>query len=251
MEKRPFHILTLSAKTDGALRELAQAYEAALATTDTALGDVAYTTNNGRSHLDKRLAVVAASAADAQEKLHTWATAEEPLSVFQGETIPGQTPELAFLFTGHGAQYVQMGNQLYQTSAIFRAAIDACAVAAEPYLDQSLHTILFPTTPAETALMEKMTYAQPALFALEYALAAVWQSWGVQPTVVLGHSLGEYVAACVAGVFNLDDGLKLVCARGRLMDSLPEAGEMAVVFASEAASQRRCSPRMPTVLSLG
>jgi acyl transferase domain-containing protein len=240
--ERPFHVLTLSARTDAALRQLAQAYEDQLAGSAAAFADVAYTTNNGRSHLDKRLAVVAASAQDAREKLHAWASGAEPEGVFRGEAVPGQTPEIAFLFTGHGAQYPQMGKQLYATSATFRAAIDACAAAAEAYLDHPLHAVLFPETAVHTALMEKMTYAQPALFALEYALAALWQSWGVQPTVVLGHSLGEYVAACVAGVFNLADGLKLVCARGRLMDSLPDTGEMVAVFATEAQVRPLLAP---------
>jgi acyl transferase domain-containing protein/SAM-dependent methyltransferase/acyl carrier protein len=233
VEIRPFHPLTLSARSEPALRQLAQSYAAFLAGTDEDFADIAYTSNDGRSHLEKRLAVVAASAPEAQEKLYAWAAGDGPTGVFHGETLPGQSPEVAFLFTGHGAQYPQMGQQLYASSPTFRAAIDACAAAAAVYLDQPLTTILFPATDAESALMDQMTYAQPALFAVEYALTAVWQSWGVQPTVVLGHSLGEYVAACVAGVFSLADGMKLVCARGRLMDSLPQAGEMAVVFASE------------------
>jgi len=241
-ETRPFHALALSARTEAALRQLAQSYEEYLADTTADFADIAFTANNGRAHLDKRLALVAASSQEAREKLRAWAAGDEPEGVFHGETVPGQTPEVAFMFTGHGAQYAHMGRQLYATSAVFRSAVAACAAAAEAYLDQPLHCILFPETAVDAALMDKMTYAQPALFALEYALAAVWQGWGVRPTVVMGHSLGEYVAACVSGVFSLTDGLKLVCARGRLMDSLPEAGEMAVVFAPEVQVQPLLAP---------
>jgi acyl transferase domain-containing protein len=156
-------------------------------------------------------------------------------------TQANQPPRLAFLFTGHGAQYPGMGRGLYEQSAVFRQAIEACDEALRPYLDHPLPDVLYhpDLTPR---LLDSMTYAQAGLFALEYGLVRLWQSWGVWPTAVMGHSLGEYVAACVAGVFSLADAAKLVAARSRLMDSVDEMGLMAVIFAGEEAVAQAVSP---------
>ena len=148
-------------------------------------------------------------------------------------------PEVAFLFTGHGSQYLQMGRKLYETQTTFRAVMDKCDEIVRPYLDCTLKEILY--DPGDPALLEEMKYAQPALFAIEVSLAQLWQSWGIRPTLVMGHSVGEYAAACIAGLFNLEDGLKLVATRGRLMDSLPQQGEMAVVFADEQTVTKQIS----------
>src|SRR5262249_31271898 len=143
------------------------------------------------------------------------------------QSATGQTtspPKIAFLFTGHGSQYPSMGHELYQTQPLFRHTLDHCAELLHPYLDVSLLEILYrqsrppdplaPRTPlagdGATSLIDQTCYTQPALFALEYALAVLWQSWGVKPDVVMGHSVGEYVAACVAGVLSLEDGLRLI-----------------------------------------
>jgi acyl transferase domain-containing protein len=157
------------------------------------------------------------------------------------EMTPIQSPRLAFLFTGHGAQYAGMGCRLYEQSAVFREALEACEAAFRPYLDHPLHDVLYHPNLAPR-LLDSMTYAQAGLFALEYGLTQVWQSWGVRPTAVMGHSLGEYVAACVAGVFSLDDGAKLVAARSRLMDGVEEAGQMAVIFAGEEVVAQAVEP---------
>src|SRR4029450_5277527 len=118
-------------------------------------------------------------------------------------------------------------HELYQTQPLFRHTLNHCAELLHPYLDVPLLEILYPQsrTPrardGATSLIDQTCYTQPALFALEYALAILWQSWGVKPDVVMGHSVGEYVAACVAGVLSLEDGLKLIAMRGRLMQALP------------------------------
>lgn len=149
-------------------------------------------------------------------------------------------PPVAFLFTGHGAQYVGMGRDLYQSEPGFRRAIDAC----DALLGGTLLPHLYPTTDPgpDSPLLTGMTHSQPALFAIEYALACLWQAWGVQPTAVTGHSVGEYAAACAAGSLTLEDGLGLVAARGRLMDALPLKGQMVAVFADEKRVQEAIAP---------
>ncbi|MCB0171117.1 MAG: acyltransferase domain-containing protein [Anaerolineae bacterium] len=232
--ERPLHLLKLSARRPAALTQLAANLEDYLETASADFRNVCFTANVGRSHLPYRLAIAAASSAQAREKLIAFKAGQELPGMVSGQVSSSDAPEVAFLFTGHGAQYVNMGRRLYETQPVFRQAMDQCDELLQPYLDRSLVSILYPSDDVDTDLMDRMTYAQPALFALEYSLATLWQSWGVKPIMVLGHSLGEYVAACIAGVFNLADGLKLVATRGRLMDSLPQNGEMAAIFASEA-----------------
>ncbi len=245
--ERPQHLLALSAKTDVALRAVAERLQAHLtAHPDSALADVAYTANAGRSHFGQRLAVVAADADAARVALVDWLANREPPNVLQGQVTGPRTPEVAFLFPGQGCQYVGMGRELYATQPTFRAAIDRCAELLRPYLDRPLLSVLWPDSAGEaadgSALLDNTVYTQPAIFAVEYALAELWQSWGVKPAAVLGHSAGEYVAACIAGVLSLEDSLKLIAARGRLMGSLPPNGQMVSVRASEARVAAAIAP---------
>lgn len=233
---RPLHVLCLSARNDTALQELAGRFHQHLESTDDALADIAYTANSGREHLGYRLALLAGSREEAKQQLAAVAAGESPAGVQIGRSH-GDKPRIAFLFTGQGAQYAGMARQLYQTQATFRAALDECDLLLRPYLERSLLSILFDEAQGangdSTLTIDQTAYTQPALFAVEYALARVWQSWGVEPNFVMGHSVGEYVAACIAGVFSLEDGLKLIAARGRLMQALPAGGAMAAVFADE------------------
>ena len=228
--ERPVHVLALSAKTETALRELARAMAEHLAAEpNLPIEDVAYTANVGRARNLHRVGVVAASTAQLQERLGRVAEGQSGPGIAIGRRA-AQPPAVAFMFTGQGSQYAGMGRQLYETQPTFRAALDRCAALLDEHLDRPLLSLLFPGE-GEPDLLAETVYTQPALFALEYSLAALWRSWGVVPDVVLGHSVGEYVAVCVAGGISLEDATRLIAARGRLMQSLPRDGAMAAVLA--------------------
>ncbi|MGA9383026.1 MAG: beta-ketoacyl synthase N-terminal-like domain-containing protein, partial [Phormidium sp.] len=230
--ERSLHLLTLSAKTAPALRELAQKYATYLQLhPEVSIADICYTANTRRSHFHHRLAVVAASNEELRQQLINFANGEETFGLSYQELIQPQPThkKIAFLFAGQGSQYVGMGRQLYETQPTFRKAIDRCDQILQTYLGKSIIEIIYHSS----IELDKTAYTQPALFTLEYALYELWRSWGIEPAVVMGHSVGEYVAATVAGVFSLEDGLKLIVSRGKLMQSLPNNGAMAAVFASE------------------
>ncbi|MBN1991919.1 MAG: SDR family NAD(P)-dependent oxidoreductase [Anaerolineae bacterium] len=234
LDNRPLHLLTLSAKTETALIELADRYRNLLAAQPhLAWPEVCFATHTGRGHFRHRLGLAAASTEQAAEKLGNFAQGQHGAGVWAGFVEREESPKIASLFTGQGSQYVGMGRHLYETQPVFRQALAECAKILRDHLPQPLLSVLYPP-PEEASPIDETAYTQPALFALEYALAQLWQSWGITPAVVLGHSIGEYVAACVAGLFSLEDGLKLVAARGRLMQNLPANGAMVVVFAGEA-----------------
>jgi acyl transferase domain-containing protein/thioesterase domain-containing protein/acyl carrier protein len=252
--ERSLHLLSLSAKSEDALRELAGRFERYLASQPLAsLADVCFTANTGRSHFGHRLAVVGESLAHMQQKLAAFSAGHKPAGVLSGQIQGIEQPQVAFLFTGQGSQYVGMGRQLYDTQPTFRKALDRCNELLCPYLEQPLLSVLYPEPGSPSlalhpgGLLDETAYTQPALFALEYALAELWRAWGVEPAAVMGHSVGEYVAACVAGVFSLEDGLKLIAERGRLMQSLPKDGLMAVVFAGEAQVTAAVAPYAASV----
>ena len=235
------HILTLSAKNETALKELAQGYaDFLMSHPELSLADVCFTANTGRSHFSHRLAITAGSHQEFVHCLSNFTEGKKAFGLSSGKVISRQPLKIAFLFTGQGSQYVDMGRQLYETQPSFRKTLERCDQILRPYLEKPLLSILYPDG-GESSLIHETAYTQPALFALEYALAELWQSWGITPDVVIGHSLGEYVAACVAGVFSLEEGLKLVAQRASLMQALPQTGEMVAVFAElnqvEAAIQ--------------
>ncbi|MGB3201699.1 MAG: SDR family NAD(P)-dependent oxidoreductase, partial [Nodosilinea sp.] len=246
--ERPCHVLTLSARSEPALRALAQRYLPLLqASPDSALGDLCFTANTGRTEFNYRLATTAATPTDLHQSLADFVAGQAPGGPWQ-TALPGASdaPAVVWLFTGQGSQYPGMGQQLYQTQPVFRATLERCNDILKPYLDAPLLEVLYPQSPEDTRL-HQTAYTQPALFALEYALAELWQSWGMRPAAVLGHSVGEYVAACVAGVFSLEDGLKLMAQRGRLMQSLPETGMMAAVLADAETVAKLIAPYPETV----
>ena len=231
-ESRPSELLVLSARSatalEAATRNLADFLQAR---PEWNLGDVAHTLQMGRAAFSHRLAVVCADTAHAAGVL---SQSGAQAHVYRGESRP-----VVFLFTGQGAQYVGMGRALYETEPVFRSHVDRCCTLLQSHLGLDLRKVLYPppSNPAEARAaadnLARTEYAQPALFVTEYALAQLWMEWGVQPAACIGHSLGEYVAACLAGVFSLEDALKIVAARGRLMQQLP-AGAMTAVTLSAA-----------------
>ena len=230
---RPWQPVLLSAKTasalDTAIANLAEHLQQQPTPT---LADVAYTLSCGRQAFDHRGMVVCQGIDQAIDALN------DPSQVLT-EAHGTDPASVAFLFPGQGAQYVNMGIELYQTEPIFRQQVDDCAERLQPLLKLDLRQILYPQTgehAAEqvtaTAQLQQTALTQPALFVIEYALAQLWRSWGVEPTAMLGHSIGEYVAACLAGVFSLDEALALVAARGQLMQQLPAGAMLSVSLPS-------------------
>ena len=226
-------LLAMSAKSDEALRtRAAQLADHIAQEPAVVLADVCATANAGRAHFGQRVAVLVRSTEQTEIALRGFAAGQEGTGVISGPAVTA-APSIAFLFTGQGAQYIGMGRQLYENCAAFRRELDRCAELLRPHLERPLLDVIFAEDNA-TSPLGQTAYAQPALFAIEYALAMLWQSWGVRPTAVIGHSLGEYTAACVAGVLSLEDALTLVATRARLMQAMPSGGAMAAVLADEA-----------------
>lgn len=229
--ERPLNLLTLSAKTPQALKNLAFSYQEYLGKTSDAIEDICFSANTSRSHFNHRLATVVESTEQLQESLSFYINEEQESSIVTGNLKRNQRSKIAFLFSGQGSQYVNMGRRLYEHSPTFRSWIDRCDAILSHHLPQPLLSVLY--SEVFNPQLHETGYTQTALFALEYSLFQLWRSWGIKPDVVIGHSLGEYVAACVAGVFSLEEGLKLVAERSRLMQSLPANGKMAVIFTNK------------------
>ncbi len=241
IDNRQLHILCLSAKSEDALRELTQKYQEYLSQPPrAALSDICYTANTGRVHFPYRAAGVGRTHDEMHQKLSAW------IAEGFSQNIVKQAKKIAFLFTGQGSQYVGMGQQLYGTQPVFRAAIDQCDTLFYSYLGISLKELLYTET-ADENLVNQTNYTQPLIFAMEYALAQVWKSWGIKPSAVTGHSIGEYAAAVVAGIFQLDEAVKLVAERGRLMHYAPGQGTMAAIFADESTVLAALAPYRKTV----
>ena len=232
--ERKHHVLAISARSQEALRELLGRYRAWLdAHPEADIADVCNMAAVGRSHLEYRSAMVVDSRDRARDLLSAFAE-ERPMPGLVTGTA-SDPPKTAWLFTGQGSQYVGMGRQLYESQPMFRQTLEYCQDVLRGELERPLLEVMF----EDDERLRNTTYAQPALFALEMALARLWRHWGLEPDVVLGHSVGEYAAACVAGVFSLEDGLRLMARRGRLFGSLPAGGRMAAVFAHAHAVEEK------------
>ncbi|MBW4483044.1 MAG: acyltransferase domain-containing protein [Tildeniella torsiva UHER 1998/13D] len=225
---RPWQVLLLSAKTPPALEQVAHNLAQHLEThPEMALADVAYTLHTGR-------------VAFGQRRMLVCQNRDEAIAALRAPSGPAaQTqdhPTVAFLFPGQGSQYVQMAQELYQTEPDFQQTIDYCAALLKSQLGWDLRSLLYPhpdQIEAAQAQLQETAIAQPVLFVVEYALAQLWITWGIQPQALLGHSLGEYVVACLAGVFSLADALHLVALRGQLMQQMPTGKMLSVALSAD------------------
>ncbi|MFY1827579.1 type I polyketide synthase [Myxococcus fulvus] len=226
-------LLTLSARTSGSLRRLAESFADELAgTRKDALAEVCHTARVSRSSLEERVALMASTSGDLAAALRDFSRGE---SRSTGAWVEGQrgaeAPRVAWLFTGQGAQYVGMGRELFETEPGFRRDLLRFEEILRPHLDRPLTEVLFQD---DTGALDETRYTQPAIVALELAVAGLLRSWGLHADAVLGHSVGEYAAAIFAGALTAEAGLPLLAERARLMQALPERGAMLAVFTDEA-----------------
>lgn len=226
--RRTASLFVLSAKSPEALEATAARHRAWLLDhPDVDLGDVCHTLAVGRAHFDYRMAVVASSVEDLVARLESFSADRRPARSDRRERA------LGFLFSGQGAQVADMGRALHAAEPVFRAALEAAAAALDPHLERPLFQVLFPDTDADRGLIDQTGFTQPCLFAVEHALAALLESWGLHPAGVVGHSVGEFAAARVAGVLDLETAARLIATRARLMQALPAGGAMAALLAEE------------------
>jgi acyl transferase domain-containing protein len=228
------HIVFFSGSSHNTLMQHAEAMAAYIRTADHAtLGSISYTSAAGRNHLSHRAAIISTDKQGLTNSLASLLRNEPDNMTFTGVRTAGHLPA-GMAFTGQGAQYFGMGRSLYATEPVFRNSLRRCAEALAPHMPAPLIPLMLEDAFSAERINETI-FAQPALFALEYALGELWRHWGFSPTLVLGHSIGEFAAAYFAGVFSLDDAAMLVATRGRLMQALPSSGGMLVVFAAAEA----------------
>ena len=242
-ESRPWQLLLLSAKTDSALDQSTGNLAAYIEQhPENKLANVAYTLSTGRKAFKHRRMLVCQTAEEATTALRIL----DPSCVLTHFQEPQKRP-IVFMFSGQGAQYVNMGLELYQTETHFQKWVDKCSEYLKPFLGRDIRLVLYPEIPyssfskggiqtAEkpiskqeaTQLLNQTAIAQPALFVIEYALAQLWMAWGVHPEAMIGHSIGEYVAACLSEVFSLEEALSLVALRGKMMQKMPHGAMLSV-----------------------
>lgn len=245
-ESTPWCLLTLSAKNNQALMSAAANLRGHLSAADNVnLADVAYTLNVGRSAFEHRQVLVCRSVAEAITVLGNSGSSRMLTAVCNVKDRP-----VAFMFSGQGSQYEKMGAELYERESVFRDELDRCSRILESELDLDIRRFIFseigdrpsPDSPRDAIqafrasgahALDETVLTQPSLFAIEYSLARLWMTWGISPIAMIGHSIGEYVAACIAGVFSLEDCLRLVAVRARLMQGVPRGAMLAVPLAED------------------
>ena len=224
---KPATFISLSGKSEEAVFELAHRYASKLQSNDSLnVEKFAASTNRQRSHFEQRAAVTFENKAEAIENLLALSHGSESDSIFQGNHR--SAPRMGWQFTGQGSQYPGMGKQLYETQPVFKEAIEFCEQHLSELRGESLKEVIFNE---DDSKIHNTHWTQPAIFALQMGLAKLLSSWNIKPDVVLGHSVGQYAAACVAGVMSWEDGLRLIAERGRLIGELPPGGKMLALFA--------------------
>ncbi|MBF0213629.1 MAG: aminotransferase class III-fold pyridoxal phosphate-dependent enzyme [Magnetococcales bacterium] len=255
----PLSLLPLAAKSLPALQELARLHaEQGTTAPEASWWDRCHTAATGRTAFRHRMALIAPTTPDAPWPGELTAFAEgRPNKAFQrgrapwgvipgGDHPTGLPPKVAFLFTGMGSHHAGMGRELFETQPVYREMMERCDRFLQSWLTPSLLTVLYgPETDREW--LNRPEYAHTAIFSTACALTQLWRSWGIEPSVVLGHSIGEYAAAWAAGMFGLEEGLRLIVLRGRLIGTLPAGGRMALVATGEAEVRRAIAPHEATV----
>ena len=224
---RPQQLLVLSARSAAALdRATDNLAEHFKANPGINLADAAWTLQVGRRQFPCRRTIVVRDVPEAMA-----AISQRDRKRVQTRLRPLEKPEVCFLFPGQGSQHPNMAREIYESEPVFRDNVDRCAEILKPSLGSDLRTLLYPPDGVSEEAKRRVTdtvCAQPAIFTIEYALAQLWMSWGIRPKAMLGHSIGEFVAACLAGVLTLEDALTLVGARGRMMQEIPPGGMLSV-----------------------
>ncbi|MDH5325116.1 MAG: SDR family NAD(P)-dependent oxidoreductase [Gammaproteobacteria bacterium] len=220
-------LLCMSAKNPDSLQKLAESYRNKLSLENISTMDLCYSANTKRTHMDRKIAVLAGKNSEYAAAISAFLNGTSNENLISASGI--RNGKLGFLFTGQGAQLPQMGKTLYRNYPVFRQAVDMCDSILHKLMNESIRERMFAKDGASLSLTQ---YTQPALFTYEYAMVQLWTSLGVKPEVLLGHSIGEFVAACVSGVISLEDALKLVAKRGELMGRLPSDGGMLAVMTS-------------------
>jgi acyl transferase domain-containing protein len=237
-EGQALYVLPVSAKSTGTLKSFAHAMAARLADPDwtAPLADISHSLIHHRSRMPHRLAVVGASKAELAEALESYANLNHHADVVSGVARAAEALKLAFVFSGHGAQWWGMGRELFQSEPAYRKAIEECDRLLLPHTGWSVVEVMHRES-AET-LLDDTGFAQPALFAMQCALVALWDAWGVRPDAVVGHSVGEVAAACAAGALSLEAGARLIACRARIMRGAP-VGAMAAIDSTHEELQVR------------
>jgi acyl transferase domain-containing protein len=229
---RSWQLLTLSAKTEAALGDASrQLLEYVQSNSETNIADVAYTLHMGRMAMSRRRVILCRNVSEAIDTLSS--STPDRLSVSHQATA---NRSIGFLFPGQGSQVVNMGAELYREEQIFRGIVDYGAELLKPFLGLDIRRIIYPSNKERNSVVKQLDetcFAQPAIFLIEYALARQWMHWGISPDAMLGHSIGEYVAACLAEVFSFEDALRLTAVRGKLMQEMPRGAMMAIGMAED------------------
>lgn len=244
------YILKISARSEKSLQGLVHEYYNWLTVYDNSkFEDIIYTANTSRADLEYRVAISGKSREQMLMRMKTFietGASEGVIANTQEPHLMQKTRKIVFMFTGQGSQYVHMGKLLYDTNDVFRQALDYCDKLFKPYTLTSIKDLIYGNN-VNPEIIKKTSYAQPLIFTIEYALCQMWKHYGVIPEIVMGHSIGEYVAAVTADIISLEDAVKLVSSRGRLMDMAPGNGKMVSLFADKETVEQLLKEYKDTV----
>lgn len=233
IEDKKAYILKISAKTQNSLKTLLNNYVGVLENAaESNIDDILYTANRGRADFNYRVAFTAKNRDELVKKMYGYLQGEKISGVYSSVDSALTAKKIAFMYTGQGSQYIGMGKTLYETNLTFRASMDLCDHLFRPYQLKSILNLIYSDN-AKEEVVNNTAIAQSLIFAIEYSLGEMWKAYGVKPQIVLGHSIGEFAAAVMAGIFSLEAAVELVACRGRLMADAPGHGTMVTIFADK------------------